>query len=81
MIRRITLHHWRAYESLDLPITGGVTFFVAPNGAGKLRLVEAVRWGLLDGQVTALRGAPCEPATSRPPWSCFWNSPGRAPSA
>lgn len=47
MIRRITLHHWRAYESLDLPITGGVTFFVAPNGAGKSSLVEAVRWGLL----------------------------------
>lgn len=47
MIRQIRLHHWRAYESLDLPITSGVTFFVAPNAAGKSSLVDAVRWGLL----------------------------------
>ena len=47
MIRHIRLEHWRAYESLDLPLTRPVTFFVAPNGVGKTSLVEAVRWCLL----------------------------------
>lgn len=47
MIRHIHLARWRAYEELDLAFTHPVTFFVAPNGAGKTSLIEAVRWGLL----------------------------------
>jgi DNA repair exonuclease SbcCD ATPase subunit len=57
VIRNIGLQHWRAYERLDLPITSGVTFFLAPNGVGKSSLFEAVRWGLLGRPDDRARGS------------------------
>ena len=61
MIRSIRLTNWRAYTSLDLDLQRPVTFFVAPNGVGKSSLVEAVRWGLLGIEMTAIVVEPSRP--------------------
>ncbi|MGH2756947.1 MAG: AAA family ATPase, partial [Actinomycetota bacterium] len=46
MIRRLQLHNWRAYESLDLELGPGATFVVASNGIGKTSLIMGAGWGL-----------------------------------
>lgn len=51
MIRHIRLENWRAYRHLDLEVSPGTTFLVAPNGVGKSSLMEAVQWALSLGEV------------------------------
>lgn len=46
MIRRLRLENWRAYDTLDVELSPGTTFVVAPNGVGKTSLVEAAAWAL-----------------------------------
>jgi DNA replication and repair protein RecF len=40
--RRLRLGHFRNYESLSLPLTGGHVVLTGENGAGKTNLLEAV---------------------------------------
>lgn len=53
MIRRLALTDWRGYHDLDIELTSGTTFVVAPNGIGKTSLVEAASWALF-GQAGAV---------------------------
>jgi len=46
VITRVQLTNWKAYDHLDLELTSGTTFLVAPNGVGKSSFLEAVRWSL-----------------------------------
>lgn len=46
MITRVQLTNWKAYDHLDLELTSGTTFLVAPNGVGKSSFLEAVKWAL-----------------------------------
>jgi DNA repair exonuclease SbcCD ATPase subunit len=55
VIRRLTLHNWRAYEHLQLELRPGATFVVAPNGVGKSSIVEGARFALF-GLVPPAKG-------------------------
>lgn len=57
MITRLTLHNWRAYDHLDLPLAPGTTFIVAPNGVGKTSLLEGAAWALFGEAALLPRGA------------------------
>lgn len=46
MIRRLALKNWRNYEDIDLALSPGTTFIVAPNGVGKTSLMEAASWAI-----------------------------------
>ncbi len=46
MIRRVTLHNWRAFRHLDLELEPGTTFIVADNGIGKTSVVSGIHWGI-----------------------------------
>ena len=41
-VAHLSLHDFRSYEQLDLPLEPGGNVFVGPNGQGKTNLVEAV---------------------------------------
>lgn len=41
-VSHLTLHDFRSYASVDVPLEPGVTSFVGRNGQGKTNLVEAV---------------------------------------
>jgi DNA replication and repair protein RecF len=41
-VAHLTLHAFRSYDSLELPLPPGVTAFVGRNGQGKTNIVEAV---------------------------------------
>ncbi|MCL2736505.1 MAG: DNA replication/repair protein RecF [Propionibacteriaceae bacterium] len=41
-LSRLSLSHFRSYESADLTLSPGVNVFVGPNGYGKTNIVEAV---------------------------------------
>jgi DNA replication and repair protein RecF len=41
-VTHLSLADFRSYASLELPLEGGVTAFVGPNGQGKTNLVEAI---------------------------------------
>ncbi|MFL6114217.1 MAG: DNA replication/repair protein RecF [Catenulispora sp.] len=41
-VTHLSLADFRSYASLELPLGGGVTAFVGPNGQGKTNLVEAI---------------------------------------
>ncbi|MEN6403983.1 MAG: AAA family ATPase, partial [Armatimonadia bacterium] len=41
-LRRLALHNFRVYESLQLELTSGLTVFIGPNAAGKTSLLEAM---------------------------------------
>ncbi|HET7328623.1 MAG TPA: DNA replication/repair protein RecF [Nocardioidaceae bacterium] len=41
-IAHLSLHDFRSYAEVDVPLQPGVTAFVGPNGQGKTNLVEAV---------------------------------------
>jgi len=41
-LRHLSLHDFRSYTEVELPLDPGVTSFVGPNGQGKTNLVEAV---------------------------------------
>ena len=43
-VTHLVLADFRSYETLDLPLTPGVTVLVGPNGQGKTNLVEAVEY-------------------------------------
>ncbi|MBW8805070.1 MAG: DNA replication/repair protein RecF [Catenulispora sp. 13_1_20CM_3_70_7] len=42
LVTHLSLADFRSYASLELPLGGGVTAFVGPNGQGKTNLVEAI---------------------------------------
>ncbi|HVE92051.1 MAG TPA: AAA family ATPase [Actinomycetota bacterium] len=46
MILRVSLRHWRSYESLELSLKKGTIFVVAPNGVGKTSLILGLAWGV-----------------------------------
>ncbi len=41
-VSHLTLHSFRSYDSLDVPLGPGVTAFLGSNGQGKTNIVEAV---------------------------------------
>lgn len=41
-VTHLSLADFRSYASLELPLGGGVTAFVGPNGQGKTNLIEAI---------------------------------------
>lgn len=41
-VSHLTLHDFRSYASVEVPLTAGVTAFVGHNGQGKTNLVEAI---------------------------------------
>jgi DNA replication and repair protein RecF len=41
-VAHLSLHDFRSYEQLDLPLEPGGNVFVGPNGQGKTNLVEAI---------------------------------------
>jgi DNA replication and repair protein RecF len=41
-VSHLTLHGYRSYDSLEVPLTAGVTAFVGRNGQGKTNIVEAI---------------------------------------
>jgi DNA replication and repair protein RecF len=41
-VSHLTLHNFRSYADLELPLEAGVTAFVGRNGQGKTNLVEAI---------------------------------------
>jgi DNA replication and repair protein RecF len=61
-ITRLWLHDFRSYESLELPLELGLTAVIAPNGAGKTNLLEAL--GVL-ATLKSFRGAPTESLVRR----------------
>lgn len=46
MITRVALENWRAFETLELPLSAPVVFIVAANGVGKTSIVSGARWAL-----------------------------------
>jgi DNA replication and repair protein RecF len=41
-VEHLTLHGYRSYDTLEVPLEAGVTAFVGRNGQGKTNIVEAV---------------------------------------
>jgi DNA replication and repair protein RecF len=41
-VSHLTLHSFRSYDTLEVPLTSGVTAFLGSNGQGKTNIVEAV---------------------------------------
>lgn len=41
-VSRLTLHDFRSYAEVDVPLDAGVTAFIGRNGQGKTNLVEAI---------------------------------------
>jgi DNA replication and repair protein RecF len=41
-VSHLTLHSFRSYDALDVPLTEGVTAFIGRNGQGKTNIVEAI---------------------------------------
>ena len=41
-VSHLTLHNFRSYASVDVPLEAGVTAFIGRNGQGKTNLVEAI---------------------------------------
>ncbi|GEP35192.1 DNA replication and repair protein RecF [Nocardioides szechwanensis] len=41
-VSHLTLHNFRSYGSVDVPLEAGVTAFIGRNGQGKTNLVEAI---------------------------------------
>jgi len=41
-VSHLTLHSFRSYDSLEVPLSRGVTAFLGSNGQGKTNIVEAV---------------------------------------
>ena len=46
MIRSLQLTAWKAFDALNLDLTGGTTFIVARNGIGKTSIMQAVEYAL-----------------------------------
>ncbi|MDO9495059.1 MAG: DNA replication/repair protein RecF [Nocardioides sp.] len=41
-VSHLTLHNFRSYGSVDVPLEAGVTAFIGRNGQGKTNLIEAI---------------------------------------
>ena len=41
-VSHLTLHDFRSYADIEVPLEAGVTAFVGRNGQGKTNLVEAI---------------------------------------
>jgi DNA replication and repair protein RecF len=41
-VSHLTLHNFRSYADIDVPLESGVCSFIGPNGQGKTNLVEAI---------------------------------------
>lgn len=57
-VSRIEIFGFKSFmERLVLPLEGGVTGVVGPNGCGKSNIVDAVRWVLGETRASQLRGS------------------------
>ena len=61
-ITRLSLHNFRSYHNLELPLELGLTAIIGPNGVGKTNLLEAL--GLL-ATLKSFRGSPTESMVRR----------------
>ncbi|HLL08559.1 MAG TPA: AAA family ATPase, partial [Nocardioidaceae bacterium] len=43
-VAHLSLHDYRSYVSVELPLEPGVAAFLGPNGQGKTNLVEAIQY-------------------------------------
>jgi chromosome segregation protein len=57
-VSRIEIFGFKSFlEKLVLPLDGGITAVVGPNGCGKSNLVDALRWVFGETRASQLRGA------------------------
>ncbi|HET9946093.1 MAG TPA: DNA replication and repair protein RecF, partial [Actinomycetes bacterium] len=57
-LSHLSLHDFRSYTEVELPLGPGVTAFVGPNGQGKTNLVEAVGYLATLGSHRVAQDAP-----------------------
>jgi exonuclease SbcC len=46
VLKRVTVHNWRAFDAAEVPFRPGLNILLGPNGAGKTSVLEAVSFGL-----------------------------------
>ncbi len=60
-VSRLEVFGFKSFmERLLLPLDGGLTAVVGPNGCGKSNIVDAIRWVLGETKASALRGSTLE---------------------
>lgn len=60
-VSRLEIFGFKSFmERLLLPLDGGLTAVVGPNGCGKSNIVDAIRWVLGETKASALRGTTLE---------------------
>ena len=60
-VSRIEIFGFKSFmDRIVLPLDGGVTGVVGPNGCGKSNIVDALRWVLGETRASALRGGVLE---------------------
>src|SRR5262249_3044870 len=60
-VTRLEVFGFKSFmERLVLPLEGGVTGVVGPNGCGKSNIVDALRWVLGESKASNLRGGSLE---------------------
>lgn len=60
-VSRLEIFGFKSFmERLLLPLDGGLTAVVGPNGCGKSNIVDAIRWVLGETKASALRGSTLE---------------------
>lgn len=60
-VSRVEIFGFKSFmEKLVLPLDGGVTGVVGPNGCGKSNIVDAIRWVLGETRAKSLRGGTLE---------------------
>lgn len=60
-VSRLEVFGFKSFmERLLLPLDGGLTAVVGPNGCGKSNIVDAIRWVLGETKASALRGTTLE---------------------
>lgn len=58
MIERLTLHRWRAFDTVEINFGPGTTFLVAPNGVGKTSLLLGMAWAIF-GEKSKVNAREC----------------------
>jgi DNA replication and repair protein RecF len=57
-VAHLSLHDFRSYASVELPLEPGVAAFLGPNGQGKTNLVEAIQYAATQGSHRVATDAP-----------------------
>ena len=65
-VSHLTLHNFRSYADVDVPVEAGVTAFIGRNGQGKTNLVEAIDYLSRLSSHRVATDAPLVRAGSRP---------------